>query len=174
MKFWIIKLEDKSLKPQSLFNSSNEALQYLSDITGKKIFIAKTLPTTLYHGTGQKDANDIIKNGIDMHKLAKGYFGRGFYLATDKSLAKSNYADFSDDEEGGGVVLKFKLDPKARILDLDDPEDWEFYKNSGLEHQIHKDNFHTIAVNYGVDGIRDEGSFGGIVVYNPDILRLEK
>jgi len=133
----------------------------------------------LYHGTDRKSADDIIKRGIDMSKSDKGYFGRGFYTATDEALAKSNYADFSGDDEESGVVLKFSLKPNTKILDLDIPEDFETYKSTTwrgipISNLIHRDDFHDIMVSLGFDGLRDEGSFGGIVIYNPDAVRLEE
>lgn len=129
----------------------------------------------LYHGTDQKSAKDIHKRGVDMSKSHKGYFGRGFYTATKESDAKENYADFAGN--GNGIVLKFSLSPSAKILDLDKPEDFEQYKNLKwrgvfVEQLRGQDNFDEIMRGLGVDGIRDEGSFGGIVIYNPKVICL--
>ena len=134
--------------------------------------------TYLYHGTDKKSAEDIIKHGIDMSKSDKGYFGRGFYTATNEALAKSNYADFADDEESG-VVLKFSLSPSAKVLDLDKSDDFDTYKTTKwkgvpIENLIHRDDFDKIMVESGFDGLRDEGSFGGIVIYNPKAVKLEE
>lgn len=160
VKFWVIEIEDKNPKQKSLFSS-------------------KPSVNALYHGTDKESAEDIVKNGVNMARSHKGYFGKGFYLATDEGLAKSNYADFADEEGEDGVVLKFKLNPTAEILDLDKPEDFEQYKNLKwrgvpVESLRHKDDFDSIMRDLGIDGIRDEGSFGGIVIYNPKVLKLER
>jgi len=131
----------------------------------------------LYHGTDAKSAENIVKSGIDMNKSDKGYFGRGFYTATDEKLAKSNYADFADDEDAPGVVLKFQLNSNAKILDLDNPEDWDEYKSTTwkgipITELRHRDDFDNVMTDLEIDGIRDEGSFGGIVIYNPDVIKL--
>ena len=134
-------------------------------------------PKFLYHGTDRKSADDIIKRGIDMSKSEKGYFGRGFYTATDEALAKSNYADFADDE-GSGVVLKFSLSPNAKILNLTNEKDSEEYtttkwKGVPIENLRHRDDFDEIMVELGFDGLEDR-SFGGIVIYNPKAIKLEE
>jgi len=130
----------------------------------------------LYHGTDIKSAEDIIKHGINMNKSHKGYFGKGFYTATDEKIAKSNYADFADEDESG-IVLKFQLNSNAKILDLDNPNDFKIYttvKWQGLKIKdlIHRDDFDKIMTELGFDGLRDEGSFGGIVIYNPNAIHL--
>ena len=131
----------------------------------------------LYHGTDMESAKNIAKYGVDMKKSHKGYFGIGFYTATNENLAKSNYADFADDEGEPGTVLKFKLNSNAKILDLDKPKDFEEYKNAKwkgvpITDLRHLDNFNEIMVDLGFDGLRDEGSFGGIVIYNPKSIKL--
>ena len=131
----------------------------------------------LYHGTDIESAKNIAKYGVDIKKSHKGYFGIGFYTATNENLAKSNYADFADDEGEPGTVLKFKLNSNAKILDLDKPKDFEEYKNAKwkgvpITDLRHLDNFNEIMVDLGFDGLRDEGSFGGIVVYNPKSIKL--
>lgn len=153
-------------------NSRNEVKQRWED---SNVMHNPPASYTLYHGTSHEAARDIIENGIDMDKSTGGYFGTGFYLTHDKDLAKSNYADFAEDEDADdktGVVLKFKLSPSAKILDLDDPKDFEEWKRSKLTEQLWKPDFHRIALRRGIQGVQDLGSFGGLVVYDPSVLKL--
>ena len=122
--------------------------------------------TTLYHGTSKEGAQDILTNGIDNAKSTKGYFGRGFYMAEDRNLAQSNYADFADDEEPG-VVLKIKINENANILDLRSPKHWDIYQKVTQKGRlVPRDDFDQIMTRNGIDGIYDN-SFGGVVIFNP-------
>lgn len=133
-------------------------------------------PRFVYHGTSTASARDIAKRGIRMEASTKGYFGEGFYTAEDPALAKSNYADFADEDEGPGVVLKLEVRPGARLLDLRKSSDWD--KWGSLKIQGRKatdlmsfDGFAEMMVEAGVDGLYDE-SFGGWVFYNPKVIKL--
>jgi hypothetical protein len=127
----------------------------------------------MFHGTSKKGAESIYKHGIKQNKSNKGYFGRGFYMASDYDLAKSNYADFSEDEDGGAVIT-VKIKDNANILDLRDAIDSEKYmlvsKNGRL---IGDDNFDKVMVTAGVDGLFDR-SFGGVVIYNAKAIEVLK
>ena len=120
---------------------------------------------TVYHGTDINSANNIKNNGVDISYSSGGYFGWGFYTTPDYNLAKSNYADFSDDDNG--VVLEFDINPKANILDLSDSEDFETWKIYA-KRQGDK-NLYKLLVNNGIDGLYDN-SFEGVVIYNPKVL----
>lgn len=124
---------------------------------------------TLYHGTSQEGARDIMTNGIDMEKSEGGYFGKGFYTTPKPELAKSNYADFSGDEEGG-VVLEVEIAPNANILDLRDAEDFETWKP--LSRLIHRPDCWKIFTQKGIDGLWDD-SFDGVVIYNPNVIHVK-
>lgn len=130
----------------------------------------------VYHGTSQGAANDIAKRGIDMSKSTKGYFGRGFYTTPDAKLAKSNYADFADEDEGPGIVLSFKVLPTAKLLDLRKPEDSDKWLNMNYQGRkvsslVSSDNFDKMMTSLGIDGLYDN-SFQGWVFYNPKVLKL--
>jgi hypothetical protein len=129
----------------------------------------------LFHGTDRESAASILSDGIDMSKSQKGYFGRGFYLAEDRNLAQSNYADLSGGDKGG-EVLEFVLSPNARILDLRNAKDADkFVKMTWggrkISDQLYRDDLDQIMVALGVDALFDQ-SFGGYVVYNPAVLNL--
>lgn len=124
--------------------------------------------THVYHGTDAASAKNIREHGIDLSKCTAGYFGVAFYTAFDPALAKSNYADFSDDEEGG-VVLEFEV-VGGNILDLSDPKDWDTYSALSIRPDG-SPNFPQKMRQKGVDGIADN-SFGGVCFYNPRCLRL--
>jgi hypothetical protein len=125
----------------------------------------------VYHGCSQQAANSIMQ-GIEVPPTG-GYFGNAFYVADDAKLAKSNYADVADEEEGGAAVLVFTINPGAHILDLrneEDSEEWMRLTHHGGD--ISMPDFHTRMVRQGVDGVYDR-SVGGLAVYNPEILDLK-
>ena len=123
----------------------------------------------LYHGTDKDSAAQIRQNGLDISKSSGGYFGWGFYTTPDESLAKDNYADFSGEDAESGVVLKFKLNPEANILDLRKPEHFEIWKIYAPIYS--RPDFYKTIVNDGYDGLFDR-SFDGVVIYNPKALTL--
>jgi hypothetical protein len=126
-------------------------------------------PLMVFHGTDVESANDIIQNGLDLSKCDRGYFGKAFYVTTDGELARSNYADFTGDEEGG-VVLNFEMNPITRILDLRDSSDWDFYKQNNIEKYLGSDNIPNIMKRLGVDALYDRSN-DAFAVYNLDILK---
>jgi hypothetical protein len=129
----------------------------------------------VYHGASRDIAADILANGIDMSASQGGYFGRAFYVADDAALAKSNYADFSGEEEGGGGVVQFVVADGAHILDMRNDQDQREWDDSGLARQIHRGDFARLARKAGVDGVYDR-SVGGLAIYRASALtplRLE-
>lgn len=71
----------------------------------------------LYHGTSEKSADDIIKNGIQNRSRRGLDFGAGFYLTEDKQQA-IKWAMRSRIKTGGkAAVLHFQLD-EARLKAL--------------------------------------------------------
>lgn len=124
----------------------------------------------LYHGTDMSSAIDIKEKGVDISKGHGGYFGWGFYTTPTFELAKSNYAEFSGDEDGG-VILEFALSDDANILDLRDSDDWERWKP--LSRKIYDKNLYKELISMGIDGLWDD-SFNGVVIYNPKVLTLKK
>lgn len=134
-------------------------------------------PLTVFHGTDKQSAKDILDNGLNIKKCERGYFGKAFYVTTDEELAKSNYADFSGDDEGG-VVLKFEMNPIKRILDLRDSEDWDFFRD--LKHKGRRiqdfmgfDEFPNIMKENRIDALYDRSN-DAFAVYNLDILKIEE
>ena len=131
-------------------------------------------PLIVFHGTDLESASDIKQNGLDLSKCDRGYFGKAFYVTTDEQLARSNYADFSGEEEGG-VVLKFEMNPINKILDLRDSNDWDIYIN--LKYKGRKitdfmgfDEFPSIMTSLGIDALYDRSN-DAFAVYNLDILK---
>jgi hypothetical protein len=134
-----------------------------------------SFPLIVFHGTDLESANDIKQNGLDLSKCDRGYFGKAFYVTTDKELAKSNYADFSGDDEGG-VVLKFEMNPINKVLDLRDSDDWDIYIN--LKYKGRKitdfmgfDEFPSIMTSLGIDALYDRSN-DAFAVYNVNILKI--
>ena len=133
-------------------------------------------PLTVFHGTDLESANDIKKNGLNLSKCDRGYFGKAFYVTTDEELAKSNYADFSGDEEGG-MVLKFEMNPVNRILDLRNSDDWEFYTNLKYKGRDMRafmgfDEFPSIMTSLGIDALYDRSN-DAFAIYNVNILKIK-
>lgn len=129
-----------------------------------------SFPLTVFHGTDIKSANDIRQNGLDLSKCDRGYFGKAFYVTTDEELARSNYADFTGDEEGG-IVLEFEMNPINRILDLRDSMDWDFYKQNNIEKYLGSDNLPNIMNHLGVDALYDRSN-DAFAIYNLKILNI--
>ena len=132
----------------------------------------------VYHGTSAAAARDILKRGVRMEESSKGYFGMGFYTTEKQELAKSNYADFSGEDEESGVVLAFQVKPRARLLDLRKSADWDRYmalrwQGRKVTEFMHRDDFHKIMQALKIDGLYDD-SFDGWVFYNPKVLTLIK
>jgi hypothetical protein len=123
----------------------------------------------VFHGASEDDAHDIEEIGVSMDKSSKGYFGEAFYVAEEEELARSNYAEFSDDEDGG-AVLEFVIADEARILDLRNSTDAEKWQSSGLERRLGERGLAGEAVRKGIDGVYDR-SVGGLAIYNPDVIR---
>jgi hypothetical protein len=139
-------------------------------------------PLIVFHGTDLESANDIKQKGLDLSKCDRGYFGKAFYVTTDEQLARSNYADFSGDEEGG-IVLGFEMNPINKVFDLRNSKDSEEYsKITNLKYTLRNqtkeiyrfmgyDEFPDIMNRYGIDAIYDR-SFEGFAIYNLDILKV--
>jgi len=130
----------------------------------------------VFHGTSAEGARDIIANGIDIRKSYGGYFGTGFYCALDYNLAKSNYADFAENETDSdniehGVILEFNVKSTANILDLRDSDDWSQWLPYAK--YTYKPDLYKTLINVGIDGLYDN-SFEGVVFYNPNALEFIK
>jgi hypothetical protein len=121
----------------------------------------------VYHGTDPDSAGDILTNGVNMDASHKGYLGQGFYVAEEEALARSNYAEFS--EEGGGSVLAMTISDTARVLDLRNEMDAKIWNESGLANRVWEDGFARSARLKGVDGVYDR-SVGGLAIYNLSVL----
>jgi hypothetical protein len=121
----------------------------------------------VYHGTSNENAEDILNYGIKP-SIGTGYFGRAFYVADDVELAISNYAEFSDDENGGAVIVT-TIKEGALILDLRNHKDNQKWIESGLVSIIGRDDFDLQARKRGIDGVYDR-SVGGLAIFNAAIL----
>jgi hypothetical protein len=121
----------------------------------------------VYHGTDPGSAWDILENGVLMDASHKGYLGQAFYVAEEAGLARSNYAEASED--GEGVVLVATIREGARILDLRNAEDAKIWTRLGLAQRVGEDGFARIARRLGVDGVYDR-SVGGLAIYDPNAL----
>lgn len=121
----------------------------------------------VFHGTDEASAQDILDHGVNLDASQKGYLGQGFYVADEADLARSNYAEFS--EEGVGAVLTMTISEGARVLDLRHTGDAKIWTETGLAAHVSRDGFARIARRAGVDGVYDR-SVGGLAIYNPGVL----
>ena len=158
---------------KSLKNTHDRTVKNAKDIDPSILYETQGEFTNVFHGTSLKGAENIQKYGVKISKSFGGYFGWGFYTAIDYNLAKTNYADFSDDNTTNekGVILEFKINPDANILDLRKDEDfkiWQPYSKA-----INQPNLYQVLVKHGIDGLYDN-SFEGVVIYNPKVLTLVK
>jgi len=150
----------------------------LSTMTFKEYFLKEqeeqfSFPLSVFHGTDLESAKDIKQNGLNLSKCDRGYFGKAFYVTTDENLAKSNYADFSGDDEGG-MVLKFEMNPVNRVLDLRNSDDWDFYTNlkykgREIRNFMGFDEFPSIMTSLGIDALYDRSN-DAFAVYSVKIL----
>ena len=152
-------------------NKDQILLESLYDKISEKSF---SFPLIVFHGTDLSSAKDIKENGLNLSKCHKGYFGQAFYVTTDEELAKSNYADFSGDEEGG-IVLKFEMNPTGRVLDLRNSDDWDYYQNlkykgRELSGWMGFDELPNIMKSFGIDALYDRSN-DAFAVYNLNILK---
>jgi hypothetical protein len=158
---------------KSLKNTHDRTVKFTKDIDPPVLNETQGEFTNVFHGTSLKGAENIQKYGVKISKSFGGYFGWGFYTATEYNLAKNNYAEFSDDNatDEKGVILEFKIDPNANILDLRNETDfktWLPYSKA-----INEPNLYQVLVKHGIDGLYDN-SFEGVVIYNPKVLTLVK
>lgn len=121
-----------------------------------------TAPGALvYHGTSASGAQS-IRGGV-RPQMGAGHFGPGFYTAEEPELV--------DDEEAGAVLV-FEIQPGFRILDLQNPADWDVWVATGLSNRMWDEWLYEKAVAVGIAGVRDFNSMGGTVFYNPAAIRL--
>lgn len=135
-----------------------------------------SFPLNVYHGTDLQSAKNIKKNGLNLSKCDRGYFGKAFYVTTDEELARSNYADFTGDEEGG-VVLEFEMNPINKFLDLRKSDDWDIYQNLKYKGRnvgdfMGIDEFPLIMKSLGIDALYDRSN-DAFAIYNINILELK-
>ena len=109
---------------ENIFESLNPDLAQWS-VDPEDVPVGKWAGRVVFHGTEMGAANDIMKRGIDNQKSSKGYYGRGFYCASDYELARNNYADFGREDDEESAVLAIQINPKAKILDMRNEKDWE-------------------------------------------------
>lgn len=123
----------------------------------------------VFHGTGRSAAEQIAEDGIRMSASGGGYYGRAFYVADDEALARSNYAGFTG-EDDGGAVLSFAIKDGSGILDQRNAADARAWMESGLS--TADPDLPAKARALGIDGIYDR-AVGGIAIFNPTVLQFE-
>lgn len=80
----------------------------------------------LYHGTDFRSAKNIRKHGIDISKGGwNADFGLGFYLATQKGVAKgrANQASFRTRQRG--AIMAYELDTEGLFILKPNLMEWE-------------------------------------------------
>lgn len=111
----------------------------------------------VYHATDQEGFEDMQANGYRFWNMEEqvGYYGYAVHFAIDVNYAKSF----------GNIVTIAELSPDAKILNLNDPDDWDIFQNatknkSGLEYR-------DIIISLGYDGLYDAGA-GDLALFKPE------
>lgn len=131
-----------------------------SEIPSKgKDVIGRDIPewreATVFHSTSKEGVVDIKKSGFRMlGKEQGGYYGEAISFTPDKEYSS----------QFGEIQTTAKISKDAKILNLNDPKDWDIWlwltKNKGL------DEYRKIAIANGIDGVYDSGA-GDLFIYNP-------
>lgn len=169
------KLDEAARGQDTLF--SREAMNTYAEhsIDPEEVPVGTWAGRVMFHGTSDAGAASIKKDGILNEKSSSGYFGVGFYMASDAKLAADNYANFAEDDDSGGEgsVVAVQIKPQANILDLRAPAHWDEYvriqKLPGFD--LGSRYIDKFMVKNGVDGLFDR-SFGGVIVYNEKMLEV--
>ena len=142
-------------------------------IDPEKVPVGDWKGRVIFHGTSDAGAKSIHSNGVIIDKSTGGYFGVGFYAATDATLAANSYADFAEENDlsGEGSVIAVKIKNNARILDMRSEKDWETYQKTNPDQHLSSRNFAERMRSFGIDGLFDR-SFGGLVIYNPKAIEV--
>jgi hypothetical protein len=112
---------------------------------------------TVYHATDQEGFEDMQANGYrfwDMEEQS-GYYGNAVHFAIDVGYAK-NF---------GGIVTVAEISPSTKILNLNDPNDWDIFQKATKNSSPL--DFRDIVIELGYDGIYDVGA-GDLALYNPE------
>ena len=120
---------------------------------------------TVYHATSKDGYKDISKNGYrilgeEADDGQGGYYGEAVSFTPTKSYA----------EQFGDKLTVAKLDNDVKILNLNDPKDWDTYRKitnggndlSRLREQV---------TRAGYDGVYDAGA-GDLFLYRPEKAKL--
>lgn len=122
-------------------------------------------PVTLYHGTLESDAQNIINNRILLNRSQKrSDFSRGFYTTTSRTQAvKFANKRFDDEREANprttnaAAVLSWNvsrnslggLDSLVFVRGRDNEDYWQFVSHCRMSARSHKPNGEYYAVVYG-------------------------
>lgn len=128
------------------------------DVVGRPIPIWDNVP--VYHSTSKKGLQSIKKEGfrVDLGSEQGGYYGTAVSFTPDANYSK----------QFGEVLTLNRVLPGAKILNLNDPADWETYIGIVGSHpdmsQMHKQ-----ILDAGYDGVYDAGA-GDLFIYNPAVV----
>lgn len=152
---------------------SNEGLGVEDDLVreagspaGKLDVLGREIPewgnVEVFHTTSKQGAKDIAKNGYRiLGKEQGGYYGNA--VSFTKNL------DYS--KQFGDVTTRGVVSPDAKILNLNDPADWDVWRN--LIKDAYIGDYRSIATKNGIDGVFDAGA-GDLFIYNPKVVKTLK
>ena len=173
------------------FDPNNPDIRYMPSNIDKRAKEAG-YSRKFYHGAPMESIDSIKEKGMDRLKSLGGYWGRGFYMSPDISVARDIYGEFQMEEGEAGGFLTAYLKDDANIVDFTilDGTDARNDKLKQLynslvnppsgtprkrgSHLSDKDHDLFMKRN-GIDGIIDNsiGGLGGLVVYNTDVLKFD-
>lgn len=114
----------------------------------------------VFHSTDAKSARDINTNGwrILGNDTQMGYYGNAISATPEREYTK----------QFGDVLTVNKVDPSAKILNLNDEKDWAIFQK--LTEGMDARGYRKAITEGGYDGVYDPGA-GDLFVYNPTKLK---
>lgn len=159
---WYKQVGNRSKELVSIMRSMKKAsTNWYKQAQEKLDAIGRPIPNwdgqIVYHATDDSGLQDMQKNGYrfwDMDEQC-GYYGYAVHFAVDINYAKSF----------GSIVTEAKIQPNTKILNLNDPNDFDIFSNATKNKNGLK--YRDIITSMGYDGVYDPGA-GDLALYNPE------
>ena len=113
----------------------------------------------VYHSTDLEGYEDITKNGYKL--VSEGYYGMAVSFTPNLQYSK----------QFGDRVTVGKLSNDIKILNLNDPADWETFQS--ITGRKSAQDYPQLVLDAGYDGVYDVGA-GDLFIYNPKVVTARK
>lgn len=115
----------------------------------------------VYHSTDKKSAEDIAKNGYRiLGEEQGGYYGQAVSFTPDLEYTS----------QFGDVTTIAKVSSKAKILNLNDPADWEMFLKTTRGGHASIEEYNKLITSAGYDGLYDAGA-GDLFIFNQKVMK---